>query len=665
MAFAAPLAGCGGSGGSGPNNNPGGGTVTETQRTAAIQATQEKCRELSGQNLSRDAFNDALATYLATRPEYEAAGVDTESQSVWGRFKDGRLHIIANNRDPLPNGGRASYNRLPAGRAATAYLPGSKQARLLHSFGANFDGQAPINDVGAWMQAKGYTLKTGIEGDARVATLRSISGDGFFYINTHGGRGRVHGENQDLDLFSIQSSTLVSEDLEKIPEYKDDLDNYRLTYMTALNGERILGGLVPDWDTRYAITANFVDKYWSFAPNSVVFINACYSGNTANAQAAGGFIFACHKKGAGVYLGWTNVVSSASAFDGFRYFADRLLGANEFQKEDPPQRAFDWQLVLEDMQKKGHATDPGSGAQLVAIPKPGGQSPHILTPSIERMLVDEFSAELILEGTFGTEQGKVTVQGTELTVKSWASDKIVCTLPVSGAGSSGDVQVTVQDHPSNKRQITEWDLTLRYKWLQPGMPALKVEGPVKLRFRADVGEYRTKPGETPQSVERAAIATGDSSTTQVASGSFAVADCTISWTGTTTFTPTGTGSDALLIGRLKIDPKAKTGALGLAYGAAAGELNFRMRSVCAGSAPVENTFAIAFGLMDGQSDFPDPMDRPEFPPIPLPSLNLTFGNDFTLAARSFDDPQGIMHLEWDATPPKSPPDPQAGRAARR
>ena len=58
-------------------------------------------------------------------------------------------------------------------------------------------------------------------------------------------------------------------------------------------------------------------------------------------------------KGAGVYFGWTGRANSGTCFTSARYFVDRLVGANRFMKESPDQRAFPWDLVYDDMKKRG------------------------------------------------------------------------------------------------------------------------------------------------------------------------------------------------------------------------------------------------------------------------------------------------------------------------
>ncbi len=71
----------------------------------------------------------------------------------------------------------------------------------------------------------------------------------------------------------------------------------------------------------------------------------------------------------------------------------------------------------------------------------------ILEPSIKYVEVDEeyedpsSPALLTFHGTFGREEGRVTVDGVELTMLSWSEDKIVCMITdqPTKAGAAGAI----------------------------------------------------------------------------------------------------------------------------------------------------------------------------------------------------------------------------------
>jgi hypothetical protein len=662
--------GCGGGGGdagtstngstntgttNGSTNGSTTGTITEAQRMAAIDAVENKFEELQQGGRTREEINAQLAAFMSAQPQYKAAAVDVESSTVYGEFVDGRLHLVANNR--YPDETLRSDSIRPRSLAG-ADLPGSKQARLLHSFGPNFESQTSINNVSAALRASGYDVVAGAEGEASVDTLKSVNGDGFFYINTHGGGGRLSGKSSLI--YGIQSSTVLTDDGEQT--YKDDLDSGRLIYMSAPNGnvKSILGYKIYESDTRYAITGAFIEQYWQLAPHSIVYINACNSGDSR----AAGFIFACHKKGAGVVFAWDKGVSSTSAYHSIQYFADRLLGQNDFESETPKQRPFDWKSVLADMAAKGYDTDGSSGAKLVAFPRPGSVDPEILNPSIETMFVDEWNGELWLDGLFGSVAGKVAINGTEVAVHSWTKERIKVALPLTGTGSCGPVQVTVDGHKSNVRNLTEWDVTLDYKFWDSNVTVVKVSGPVKLRFRADVGEFRTKPAVAPGNPVRYAIGTKDSQAELVASGTGTDGACSYTWSGSRVYPVHPLDTKRSLIAWLKIDPLARTGNIGLAYGGdGTPESMFHEVRVCDGDR-TDSDFAIAFGLLQGQAKFGYPMPVENSPEIPLPSAKVVYGSDFTfgLQRSPFVDNLTPMRLSVASSVVKFPP---AGDAPRR
>ena len=276
-------------------------------------------------------------------------------------------------------------------------------------------------------------------------------------------------------------------------------------------------------DTRYGITSEFVKAYWHFPPDSIVIFNVCYSGFNGDAAGAQDFINALLNPGkAGVVFGWTDVAHDTPSYQTAQYFTDRLIGANKFRKESPDQRAFPWELALTDTARVHLTHDPVSGAEFV--PFPGTNDSVLLDPSIKELLVNEWDEKLILNGYFGSTVGKVFVDRHELSGCTWGPEKIECPLPRTGPGSNGDVHVEVEGgmglpRKSNIHQLTEWTVNLHYLWERYGdVPEWTFEGTGKLRFRADIGSYRLKPGDTPQLPFRSMMPTQDSSLPLTASG---------------------------------------------------------------------------------------------------------------------------------------------------
>jgi len=650
----ASFASCGGGpGGSAPDS--GAGSDLDGPRLAAIAAVEDQARSLEAQHLAPLDQLTAIAAFMAARPEYMATAIDAESLSASGVFRDGRLHLVTLNYTPGPPIVASAAAAPISAAAAGAELPAAPYARLFHSFGTGFPTQASIDDAKTYLTSRGWKLRSVAEGDARVETLRGVSGDGLFYINTHGGRvkaGVDPSKEPEGKLYALDSSTIVSDQLEKIPEYADDLAKQRLVYFTAHNGETksILGISYADWDTRYGITRYFVDAYWGFAAHSVVMINACFSSRNAE------FIASVRAKGAEVYLGWSEKIDPATVDSSLRYLVDRMVGANKYQPESPPQRPFAYDLVLADMASKGLDVYAATGAKLEV--SSAAPVPPALAPSIRVMTVDESANQLKLKGGFGLEQGTVTVDGTPLVIQSWAPDLIVCTLPLNGPGSSGDVQVEVHGVRSNLRQLTQWAMSLHYHWTNPtDITGLVFDGTAPLRFRADAAGYRDRPAAALTFPTRGMVATHESGLPLTGSGSNGTPTCTRTLSGSGTFpSPPGNIPSALVLGNMiKVDTRTKQGAIGLGFGGAAGSLPFKITftgTSCSGS----NPFAPAFGLMDGPDMFPASPDDDTLV-VPLPALQITFTDQLVLRGRDYPDARlgGTMRVTWSDVTPTAPP----------
>lgn len=487
---------CGGGGSSvGTTGLTGGGAeIPVAQRTAAIDKVENKVEELYSSSMTNAERNNQVAAYMRTLPEFAAAGVSPD-ESVWGRFTDGRFLVVVTNRlpDRFAPGAPAVYNRKES--KAPDKVVTSTKARLFHSFGTGFGQQQhPIQKMGEWLVDAGYTLAPSQEGDARLATLRNVTGDGFFYFNTHGGSFEFSSQEK---VYCVGSSTLRNDDNEALPEIKNDLDAKRVVYMTAANGEirTILGIETPKFDTRYAITSKFVDAYWSFGANAVVFMNSCWSGHDTVANGAQAFYFACHKKGAGVYLGWTNKVATPTSEIAPQYFVDRLTAANQYDKESPDQRPFFVSEIVTDMKSAGIV--PGPGIADLVVRRKSAATNIGLRPTIEYLfMMEQNDSELHISGKFGDQEGTVTIDGVAAVVEDWTNELIIATIPKSGQGSSGDVIVKVHNKESNKRRLSKW--TSNFSYVEDGAGTLRATITAKLVFRADFARRRAKPGDNPK-----------------------------------------------------------------------------------------------------------------------------------------------------------------------
>ncbi|MFO1316383.1 MAG: hypothetical protein U1F58_12330 [Burkholderiales bacterium] len=596
-------------------------------RLRAIAAVEQRAQELRNSGLTRLALAQAVAGFMATRSEYVASGVDAETSTAWGRFDNGSMHGFAANRDPAPRS-EAALQVLPLARDG-AEIPARMEALLLHPFGRNFQNQAAIDDMRRYFVAKGWNVQSMAEGDANVETLRNVAGKGFFYINTHTFRLEVKDLSEpDGKMFWLQSSTVVRPALDRA--YAAELASLQLAPMTAENGDEFVGadgGVRRGYDTRYGFSYRFVDRFMSFPPGSVVFINGCHSGRNDR------FVSAFLRKGAALYLGWSESCTGPAADKVPPYFVDRMLGSNmHSDKESPPQRAFPASLVLADMARKGLDIDPVTLAKLSSFIAPGLAHPPIFAPSIRMAAVDEIDGLLTLHGYFGTDGGTVTVGGEKLGIVSWAADEIAANLPLTGAGSSGDVVVEVRGVKSNARQITQWSVDVEFTETVPLMGSFKFKGGGSMRFRGDVAGWRTEPGGPVHYAERGGFATRDSKISVTASGTWSQGPCTSTLSGSWDY-PSAAAQKGLSTGMpvtralFGVQADTKQGAYGFSL---EGKLLPHTVTDCAG----QKTYTIAtMGRLKVQLLLPDSQDdEPNLSGIP--GYRFSLGADFAMPPQS-------------------------------
>ena len=89
-------------------------------------------------------------------------------------------------------------------QAAGGNVPASERYHLLNGLGSVFSGSDPRSDLASMLNSNGYS---GTQGDATVAALRSISGDGVFYLRTHGGMGSIHADVSTADTYAMWTAS--------------------------------------------------------------------------------------------------------------------------------------------------------------------------------------------------------------------------------------------------------------------------------------------------------------------------------------------------------------------------------------------------------------------------------------------------------------------------
>jgi len=510
------IAACSGDNGTEPGGGGGGGgggegavTHADTIWVQDVLAFAAQLDQWAGE--SPDTIAARSLAYLLAMSSVQEAGI-TDGTTVWANFTSGFDLIIPNNRststqaDTLVDALALSLLRgaeaprritVPSGRAATKVLAQPKTAlelpvpatfRAINAIGTCHVNPLPV--IRSLLKEGNYTEDS--PGPGTVSRLKTVNGDGVFYINSHGGPG--YDPNQQ-PYYAIWTADPI--DVATLGNYKRMVDRHELVGMLETSNDA-LGNCAKV--LHYGFTAKFVRKYMKFPQHSLVIVDACSSASAPAADLRQAFADA----GASVYVGWSRVVNAQFAYAAMKYLIDRLLGINKISPEFPKQRAFNIDDVHKDMEdNRDLVTDPYRSAVLMVSKLKGDFG--LLAPSIQFLSVEEEPDQsvLIVAGMFGTDPGpagrSVKINGQSLDVIEWDPYQIRCDLPQSGANSAGTVVVEVgsgaNPRVSNPVNITEWSGDLTYERQDPGDQHLQMR--LKVRFRADVHSFRDQPHEPP------------------------------------------------------------------------------------------------------------------------------------------------------------------------
>ena len=523
----------GGPGGVIPKDTtPVGAATTSQQRMGVLDAVQLLVGALPRQSF--DANTKLLVDYLKVLPQFVDVGSSADG-TVWATFKGGQMMFIVNG-GPLEGPQAPAAVRVPSARptiaprrsnqsgalipstvdspaatpssaqASTGTVPKSERFHLFNALGSYYSGSDPRSDIQAMLTANGYT---GTSADATLPALRAVSGDGIFYLRAHGGSGSYKSDVSTQDVYALWTA---SEAIDATQEVNDaaltvDLATHRVVYMLFRDDRwSIALPAIVEKNRHYGITDGFINHYMSFSDNSLIYIDACESANHPNLRAA--------FKNASVFAGWNERAAISLLGLSARYVFDRLLGANVFAPEAPKQRPFEFDALPNDPKfgkgkafgySKWTAADGSVIAAELLFTKMAGDF-GILAPSIWALQVQDVTDELLIRGYFGPDPGadgrdsKVTINDgasgdVGLAISSWTPTLITTDLPRIGAGSAGNVVVTLHGHKSNTRQVLAWQGTLKYSNQEAGSLTQRFD--LDVRVRSDPHEVRNRIADTP------------------------------------------------------------------------------------------------------------------------------------------------------------------------
>lgn len=449
------LAGCGGGG----NGSQGSATdqpltlMPASQRQVAVDAINSAAAMLGGTDPIADGT--AIANTLRSLSQI-AAVTQAADGTVFGTFTDGQLYVF-NPNDTIAHESSASsaargakpstQARLitPHGTANETDLPQSTQARVLFGLGAGFGALDHTDTLKSLLTAGGYTVATG---DATVSGLRSIQGDGVFYFFTHGVDFALHKKSGAV-TFGISTSQVPAAADEDDRLFLDDLANKRIFY-----GHSKLGYGQFKYDlVHYNVTNRFVEKYWKFAPNALIYMSACELLNDGLRNSLGRLNMPC------TLAGWDNEVGLTLANRVATAVFSGLLGTAGPPIQDAPNASQPPSAILAELGSQNLIHDSSLGGTF-AFDLINGSKFAVLSPRLETIKAVGDAPLLTLTGIFGSRQGTVnfTPTGTEnqspqaLAVQTgaWQSAQIVCNLP----STTGTITVSVDGRTSNPIELS-------------------------------------------------------------------------------------------------------------------------------------------------------------------------------------------------------------------
>jgi hypothetical protein len=181
------------------------------------------------------------------------------------------------------------------------------------------------------------------------------------------------------------------------------------------------------------------------------------------------------------------------------------------------------------LQKKNLLVDPFKGAQFTFFTNGSANTFGMLAPTIKRLHVDDHNNELKITGSFGIDKSKtvVKIKGLERAIKSFSETEIIADLKPD---DYGDVQVFVNNHPSNKVQLTMWPLQIT--WTQVYYGSAYQEMKITAYLRGDVHEARSEIEEKPKADTASLLLSQSSVTTCKSWGSYPEDEETVTFSGT-------------------------------------------------------------------------------------------------------------------------------------
>lgn len=343
---------------------------------------------------------------------------------------------------------------------------------------------------------KGYTPKVSLGTSVDLRSM--VKGVNFLWMASHSAAAAFEVNHRTYVHSLIQIGDPAKTSVETCPEDDSGKECRRIQQQNRSDELRyylVRALLDPNSsETRWFMTRGFIQEYWTFAPESVAFMDICETG--AEKSEFQSLRATLHAKNAHSIVGWDKTVSVIGAVPVIKRMIDRTVGANVYDIVSPhPNRPFSIQEVFQYMKEQNFDRESYGAARVTLHSK---DSNHvILVPSIKHVEADERYNILNLQGEFGKHQKKITIAGTQVTIDQWGSREVKVKLNKTGAGSFGEIKIESDKRESNPLPLTQWigNFRLRMTHKMYGTPGPWTDATCsKLKIRGDVHKYRDIPG---------------------------------------------------------------------------------------------------------------------------------------------------------------------------
>jgi len=434
LSFVALLAiGCGGGGGGTsstvhlPTFIPG--SVSDADFTAADTTLGTLATQLDGQT---DAASVIVAK-MKTMKQFAAAQVSASGDAE-GWMTDGEIYIV-NTSDPDSTGVAGPASVAPAAKTVKPFeIPGAPTAYLIDAMeAARWD---PTATIAPGLTKAGYNV---VKLSGSIANFLSISNAGLVVLNCHGSNDE---DQKGVPTFYLSTSDVVTNPL------RHTYDSQLSTGTIAVVKEKVYQNSSHSdfaWIAKFVVSPNYLHQSGvSFAKNSMLLNMACWSNSpliTSQMVGSNGF------PGLSVYAGWTLPSLTKYASQSVEFAVDRLLGLDMQPPVDPTNPPpSTWKALVSTLATTQRPDQPwalDTSILSAATGFPGATTKWIFSssasskletiiPSITGADADTPTQTLQIDGSFGSSQGSVLLDGNYLTIKTWSDQSITTDLPSAG-----------------------------------------------------------------------------------------------------------------------------------------------------------------------------------------------------------------------------------------